>query len=765
MTTLFSIGITNALLATVLALVVWCVTRVLRQPPLVQLLWVLVLVKLVTPPLISIPWRFEQAATNETVVAQLTTGATSRDNSELANEHATFAEAPSIPIPKRVAFADGNGEIFTEIESAGVTSTPAPFNWTLALTTIWLTGTLAWILIAAVRLTRFHRALRNTVECSDDVQRCASAVARKLGMYRQFRLRMTDARLSPLVWPIGRPTIVVSRPLLAELSHEEIKTLLAHELAHLRRRDHWLRWFELFVTAIYWWHPVVGWTRRMISRAEEQACDAWVVWAFPDAAKRYATALFKTMQMVSDHRSAAPLVASRLGSSGNIKHRIEDIMNATWNCRLSLSALTMLMLIALTILPLSVRAVSAAAEKDNTAKAETADNNDDSKAATAAEPNQDAAKLPAELQEKLGLANADPYRIAPGHIIHVIVVNAFPEQPIADDFFVEPSGSVPLGPVYGRVKVGGLTLEEAEKAIATHLSKMLQGPQVQVTIGDWRNKAAQVSSNNPLVERNAPARDPLLNERVSPQEIDALREHVEFLTEQFKKQDALFQTGSRGGSSEKRTITAYELATAQCELASAEGRRNEAIAFAEQAAKSSDEALKSTTASYEAGRVPLDLLLKTARYAAESKRRLLRLRKPQPSATTGETQRASSGDIRPQHDALQAVADEPSSVRYWNKVVENKKRRYERLETLAKANEISATELDKAKLDYELSVAQYEHAKRNLRYAQLQVELAETDYQQALDTNKVSPRSIPELEVRKLRIKVDMAKVRLSDVE
>ena len=69
---------------------------------------------------------------------------------------------------------------------------------------------------------------------------------------------------------------------------------------------------RIVVTAIYWWHPVAWWTRRMIHKAEEQACDAWVVWAFPESAKRYASALFKAVQMATEHRATAPLVASRL---------------------------------------------------------------------------------------------------------------------------------------------------------------------------------------------------------------------------------------------------------------------------------------------------------------------------------------------------------------------------------------------------------------------------------------------------------------------
>ena len=67
--------------------------------------------------------------------------------------------------------------------------------------------------------------------------------------------------------------------------------LLLHELAHLKRRDHWVRWLELVVAGLYWWHPVVWWARRALREAEEQCCDAWVVWAMPDRSRTYASCL------------------------------------------------------------------------------------------------------------------------------------------------------------------------------------------------------------------------------------------------------------------------------------------------------------------------------------------------------------------------------------------------------------------------------------------------------------------------------------------
>jgi hypothetical protein len=251
------------------------------------------------------------------------------------------------------------------------------------------------------------------------------------------------------VWPIGQPTIVLSRPLLAAMSSEETEMLLAHELAHVRRKDHWLRWLEFVVTVIYWWHPVVWWARRMIQRAEEQACDAWVIWAFPQSARRYASALFNAVQMATEHRTQAPLVASRLGSNGKLKERIEDIMNATWKCQLTNSARVALVLCALLVLPLTLRSASTASEQSpepNTKTSAAANQKTDSaserkEVSTSAAPQ---GKVDPAQKSNSGSATerlkiqvpANQYSIAVGDVLHVTVANAFSDQPIADDYLL-----------------------------------------------------------------------------------------------------------------------------------------------------------------------------------------------------------------------------------------------------------------------------------------------------------------------------------------
>jgi protein involved in polysaccharide export with SLBB domain len=92
-----------------------------------------------------------------------------------------------------------------------------------------------------------------------------------------------------------------------------------------------------------------------------------------------------------------------------------------------------------------------------------------------------------------------PYTISPGDVLSVNAVNdMFLDQPpgkpippgkpvIQRDYPVEPIGTIPLGPEFGRVLVKGLTLAEAEKAIQKKLAEVLKHPEVQVTLAGWKS--------------------------------------------------------------------------------------------------------------------------------------------------------------------------------------------------------------------------------------------------------------------------------------
>ena len=86
------------------------------------------------------------------------------------------------------------------------------------------------------------------------------------------------------------------------------------------------------------------------------------------------------------------------------------------------------------------------------------------------------------LIEGVKLVPKSPHKVQPFDALIVRVTGAFPDQPIDDAYNVDADGSVNLGPTYGRIKVVGETIEEAEEKIRTELAKILNNPTVSVSL-------------------------------------------------------------------------------------------------------------------------------------------------------------------------------------------------------------------------------------------------------------------------------------------
>ncbi len=96
----------------------------------------------------------------------------------------------------------------------------------------------------------------------------------------------------------------------------------------------------------------------------------------------------------------------------------------------------------------------------------------------------------------------EPYTIMPGDSLLIGAVGTIPDQPIDGIYVVEPAGTVPLGPAYGRVSVKGLSLVEAEGAITKQLQQILRQPEVSVTLAGWVDRSKPQTP--PVEHRIAP---------------------------------------------------------------------------------------------------------------------------------------------------------------------------------------------------------------------------------------------------------------------
>jgi beta-lactamase regulating signal transducer with metallopeptidase domain len=355
-TKLLEIGLTNAICATVLAMVVLAAGLLLRRrPALMHSLWLVVLLMLIAPPLISIPVivlpAAEESNTTPLLAETPPTVPESADSAEavpvlpveiVENETPPVDPLPALGPIAEAGVREANDAFATAAptDPAGIAdptreSEPADFtlpgwftdSWLEIVSGLWLTGVLAWTALATIRVLRFQRALRHAWPASLETQERADYLAQRMGLRRSPSVWLAPGAVSPMLWAIAwQPRLILPARLVERLRWSQVDTLLLHELAHVRRRDHWVRWLELVVTALYWWHPVVWWARRELREMEEQCCDAWVVWALPQAARSYAIALLETVDFLSDTRPALPLAASGLGHVNDLKRRLIMIM-------------------------------------------------------------------------------------------------------------------------------------------------------------------------------------------------------------------------------------------------------------------------------------------------------------------------------------------------------------------------------------------------------------------------------------------------------
>ena len=156
---------------------------------------------------------------------------------------------------------------------------------------------------------------------------------------------------SPLVGGLPRPVLLWPAGLEHQLPPEGVRAVLAHELAHLRRRDHWVRWLELVAGCVMWWNPLFALVRRKIRQYAEQACDAWVVNLLPKARRAYAEALLTVCETVSRVAEPAPALGVGGDDRRDFQRRLTMILRDPVACRPTRRTLLAVGLLALLAIP------------------------------------------------------------------------------------------------------------------------------------------------------------------------------------------------------------------------------------------------------------------------------------------------------------------------------------------------------------------------------------------------------------------------------
>lgn len=195
-------------------------------------------------------------------------------------------------------------------------------NWqpSLAiLASIWLAGVAIAQSLLVVRMLRVARLMRRAAPAPAEIAAIVETLSQRIGLARRPRVCCSDVR-SPLVAGWRSSVIVVPRDFVELHSAAEVRALLAHELAHVVRRDYSRNILHLLLASVLWWHPGVWLIYARIRHERECSCDERAV-EISGSAAGLAKGLFRLATLPVD--SNAVLVGA---SSRRLVNRISRIV-------------------------------------------------------------------------------------------------------------------------------------------------------------------------------------------------------------------------------------------------------------------------------------------------------------------------------------------------------------------------------------------------------------------------------------------------------
>jgi beta-lactamase regulating signal transducer with metallopeptidase domain/protocatechuate 3,4-dioxygenase beta subunit/thiol-disulfide isomerase/thioredoxin len=202
-------------------------------------------------------------------------------------------------------------------------SSPARTIATLALIA-WGCGSLLFLIRFARSWRLVDRLRRGSVLINDtSLLSLVDEVGRALGMHRLPTVLTSQDAPTPLAFGCLRPTIIVPAGLIGAIGDGEMRDVLLHEMAHLRRRDPLIVLLQELARALYWPIVPVHAMIRELGRAREELCDNHVLQG------RDALSYGETLLHLAELSCNAPSLVAAVGIvewKGDLERRIAGLL-------------------------------------------------------------------------------------------------------------------------------------------------------------------------------------------------------------------------------------------------------------------------------------------------------------------------------------------------------------------------------------------------------------------------------------------------------
>jgi beta-lactamase regulating signal transducer with metallopeptidase domain len=237
------------------------------------------------------------------------------------------------------------------------------------LTTAYLCGVALMLMRLVIGLWGGRR-LRRQVRLIDEpsllaaMQRQATALGLKLLPVLAYCERVTV----PTVVGVLKPMILLPLTLTSGLSPEQMESVLAHELAHLRRYDHLVNLLQRVIESLLFSHPAMWWVSHRIREEREHCCDDLVV-ACGAMPLDYAKSLLVVAELSRASQLRRSVAAVSLLATGdkpsNLRQRIARLLGESATPSLRLSPRVLAMSVTVLLIELGMSNEQSSSDRDD----------------------------------------------------------------------------------------------------------------------------------------------------------------------------------------------------------------------------------------------------------------------------------------------------------------------------------------------------------------------------------------------------------------
>lgn len=283
-------------------------------------IWLLILVKLALPPSLALPtgvnyWlgRYLPAASPAPVVSPVPS----------SPAYPPIREGVSMPAGPRQSIASATAATPRTPPARHIVPLRRPGLALLG----WGTGVLMLMAIVLRRIASVSRSLCRSRPAGTEITELLDECRDRLGIASEVAVRLTADMHSPCVCGFVRPVIFLPASLPAGLRTDALRTILIHELAHIKRRDPWVSLAQTALQIAYFWHPLVWIANAKLRDLREFAVDETVVATYRSGTRCYTETLIDIAAMTFRKPALSLRLIGIAESRRALERRIKHMLN------------------------------------------------------------------------------------------------------------------------------------------------------------------------------------------------------------------------------------------------------------------------------------------------------------------------------------------------------------------------------------------------------------------------------------------------------